>query len=58
VSEESGIRSTAVDGNLPRVLEIRSVEKMLLNLFLEPAVETNLFGLLRNLFGGKNDAEE
>ncbi|MDR1245455.1 MAG: diadenylate cyclase CdaA [Clostridiales Family XIII bacterium] len=58
VSEESGIISTAEDGKLTRFLDIRSVEKALLNLFLSPAVETSLFGLLRNLFGRKDDAEE
>jgi diadenylate cyclase len=58
VSEESGIISTAVDGKLTRFLDIKSVEKTLLNLFLSPTTETNLFGLLRNLFGGKSDAEE
>jgi diadenylate cyclase len=58
VSEESGIISTAVDGKLTRFLDIKTVEKTLLNLFLSPTTETNLLGLLRNLFGGKNDAEE
>jgi diadenylate cyclase len=58
VSEESGIISMAVDGKLTRFLDIRSVEKTLLNLFLSEATETNLFGLLRNLFGRKNHAEE
>jgi diadenylate cyclase len=58
VSEESGIISTAVDGKLTRFLDIKSIEKTLLNLFLSPTAETNLFGLLRNLFGGKSDAEE
>jgi diadenylate cyclase len=58
VSEESGIISTAVDGQLTRFLDIRSVEKMLLNLFLSPVAETNMLGLLRNLFGRKDDAEE
>jgi diadenylate cyclase len=58
VSEESGIISTAVDGKLTRFLDIKSVEKTLLNLFLSPAAETNLFGLLRNLFVRKTDAEE
>jgi diadenylate cyclase len=58
VSEESGIISTAEDGKLTRFLDIRSIEKTLLNLFLSPAVETSLFALLRNLFGRKNNAEE
>ncbi|MDR2356250.1 MAG: diadenylate cyclase CdaA [Clostridiales Family XIII bacterium] len=58
VSEESGIISTAVDGKLTRFLDIKSVEKTLLNLFLSPTTETSLLGLLRNLFGRKSDAEE
>jgi diadenylate cyclase len=58
VSEESGIISMAVDGKLTRFLDVRSVEKTLLNLFLSPEAETNLFGLLRGLFGRKSDAEE
>jgi diadenylate cyclase len=58
VSEESGIISMAVDGKLTRFLDIKSVEKTLLNLFLSPTAETNLFGLLRSLFGRKSDAEE
>jgi diadenylate cyclase len=58
VSEESGIISTAMDGKLTRFLDIKSIEKMLLNLFLSPTAETSLFGLLRNLFGRKKDAEE
>ena len=48
----------AVDGKLTRFLDIKSVEKTLLNLFLSPTAETNLFGLLRSLFGRKSDAEE
>jgi diadenylate cyclase len=58
VSEESGIISMATDGRLTRFLDIKSIEKTLLNLFLSPTAETNLFGLLRSLFGGKSDAEE
>jgi hypothetical protein len=48
----------AVDGKLTRFLDIRSVEKTLLNLFLSPTTETNLLGFLRGLFGRKSDAEE
>jgi diadenylate cyclase len=58
VSEESGIISMAVDGKLTRFLDIKSVEKTLLNLFLSPTAETSLLGLLRSIFGRKSDAEE
>jgi diadenylate cyclase len=58
VSEETGIISMAVDGKLTRFLDVRSVEKTLLNLFLSPTTETNMLGLLRSLFGRKSDAEE
>jgi diadenylate cyclase len=58
VSEESGIISMAVDGKLTRFLDIKSVEKTLLNLFLSEPADTSLFVLLRNLFRRKSDAEE
>ncbi|MDR3295251.1 MAG: diadenylate cyclase CdaA [Clostridiales Family XIII bacterium] len=58
VSEESGIISTAKDGTLTRFLDVKTVEKTLLNLFLAEKEETtNLFGVL-NLFKRKKDAEE
>jgi diadenylate cyclase len=57
VSEESGIISTAADGKLTRFLDIKSIEKTLLNLFLAKAGEEKTFHLL-NLFRRKKDAEE
>jgi diadenylate cyclase len=57
VSEESGIISTATDGNLTRFLDVKAIEKMLLNLFLSEADENKSFNLL-NFFKRKKDAQE
>lgn len=48
VSEESGIISIAVDGRLSRFLDIKTVEKTLLNIYLSqlPGDENNLFSKL------------
>ncbi|MDR3242501.1 MAG: diadenylate cyclase CdaA [Clostridiales Family XIII bacterium] len=57
VSEETGIISMAVDGRLARFLDIRTVEKKLLGVFLKETEEAPPLRLW-NLFKRKNDAEE
>lgn len=48
VSEETGIISIAIDGRLSRFLDIKTVEKILLNIYLSqlPGDENNLFSKL------------
>jgi len=53
VSEESGIISIAVDGNLTRFLDIKTVEKTLLNIYLSDKDEEKI-PLLKKLFGRDN----
>ncbi len=61
VSEETGIISIAVDGKLSRFLDIKTVEKTLLNLFLnatgdEKNVAAKSLAAIFNMLGRKNDA--
>lgn len=60
VSEETGIISIAVDGKLSRFLDIKTVEKTLLNLFLTASVEDKISAAknlvaIYNKIGKKND---
>lgn len=61
VSEETGIISIAVDGKLTRFLDIKTVEKTLLNLFLnvideEKNVAAKSLAAIFNKLGRKGDA--
>ena len=55
VSEETGIISLADNGKLNRFLDIKSVEKILLNLYLSGAKEDNMASFMSKL-GRKNNA--
>ena len=55
VSEETGIISLADNGKLNRFLDIKSVEKILLNLYLSGAKEDNITSFMSKL-GRKNNA--
>jgi len=55
VSEETGIISLADNGKLNRFLDIKSVEKILLNLYLSGAKEDNIASFMSRL-GRKNNA--
>src|SRR5665647_216617 len=55
VSEETGIISLADNGKLNRFLDIKSVEKILLNLYLSGAKEDNIASFMSKL-GRKNNA--
>lgn len=55
VSEETGIISLADNGRLNRFLDIKSVEKILLNLYLSGAKEDNIATFMSKL-GRKNNA--
>ena len=55
VSEETGIISLADNGKLNRFLDIKSVEKILLNLYLSGAKEDNIASFMSWL-GRKNNA--
>jgi len=57
VSEESGVISMATDGKLTRFLEIKAVEKTLLNIYLTETDVKNQFSLLDFFKRGKH-AEE
>ncbi|MDR1136419.1 MAG: diadenylate cyclase CdaA [Clostridiales Family XIII bacterium] len=57
ISEETGIISMAVDGKLTRFLDIKTVEKTLLNLYLADSDTGEQFNLI-NLFRRKRNAEE
>ena len=57
VSEESGIISMAIDGRLSRFLDIKTVEKTLLNVYLSKLPDENP-NLLSKLFKKKEDGRE
>jgi len=59
VSEETGIISMAVDGKLNRFLDLKTVEKFLLNMYLNELDEKQtLVQKIKNSFMGKNDGTE
>ena len=59
VSEETGIISVAKDGKLSRFLDAKTVEKILLNLYLsDQPEEDNLLSKFKNLLRRKDDASE
>lgn len=59
VSEETGIISIAVDGKLSRFLDIKTVEKTLLNIYLSQAhTEKVKVPFLDKILGRRKDAEE
>ena len=59
VSEETGIISVAKDGKLSRFLDAKTVEKILLNLYLsDQPEEDNLLAKFKNLLRRKDDASE
>lgn len=57
VSEETGIISIAIDGKLSRFLDIKTVEKTLLNTYLENDVESK-FSELKSKLGRRNNASK
>jgi diadenylate cyclase len=58
VSEETGIISIAIDGKLSRFLDIKTVEKTLLNLYLSQMADDDVKNFIAKLFkrkgGGSN----
>lgn len=59
VSEETGIISIAVDGKLTRFLDIKTVEKTLLNIYLSQVhTEKVKVPFLDKILGRRKDAEE
>lgn len=54
VSEESGIISIAVDGKLSRFLDIKTVEKTILNVYFREIEQTKQRKPLKNLFRRKS----
>ncbi|NLT48258.1 MAG: TIGR00159 family protein, partial [Clostridiales bacterium] len=57
VSEETGIISIAIDGKLSRFLDIKTVEKTLLNLYLSQMADDDVKNFISKLFkrnGGGN----
>ncbi len=59
VSEETGIISMAIDGKLTRFLDVKTVEKTLLNLYLtgEENRQAGTLGKIRHRLGGKNEGK-
>ena len=59
VSEETGIISIARDGKLSRFIDIKTVEKLLLNMYLNDQPEDDtLMAKFKNLLRRKDDASE
>ena len=53
VSEETGIISIAIDGKLSRFLDIKTVEKTLLNLYLSQMADDDVKNFISKLFRRK-----
>ena len=53
VSEETGAISVAQNGTLRRFLDLKTLEKMLLDIYIPAGDERSLFGRIKNLKGGK-----
>jgi diadenylate cyclase len=58
VSEETGIISIAIDGKLSRFLDIKTVEKTLLNLYLSQMANDVLKNFISKLFRRKGGGDE
>ncbi len=59
VSEETGIISMAVDGKLSRFLDLKTIEKYLLNMYLSKLDDSQSAWqkILKSIKGGSNEAE-
>ena len=57
VSEETGIISMAIDGKLSRFLDIKTVEKTLLNIYIEPDSDNKL-NELKNMIGRRKNVSK
>lgn len=57
VSEETGIISMAIDGKLTRFLDTKTVEKMLLNIYLETKPESKI-SEIKSKLGRRKEYEE
>lgn len=57
VSEETGIISTASDGRLSRFLEIKSVEKLLYDIYITSFEDTGRSGFLGGIFRRRNNEQ-
>ena len=53
VSEETGAISVAQNGTLRRFLDLKTLEKMLLDIYIPAGDNKNLFSKIKNLKGGK-----
>jgi diadenylate cyclase len=53
VSEETGAISVAQNGTLRRFLDLKTLEKMLLDIYITPGEDRNLLSILRNRKGGR-----
>ena len=58
VSEETGIISFAVDGKLTRYLDVKSAEKILLDLYIQNDDEPSRFNKIIEKMGRKKDEEQ
>jgi diadenylate cyclase len=58
VSEETGIISIAIDGKLSRFLDIKTVEKTLLNVYMSQLADDKSKNFFSRLFGNRGDKDE
>ncbi|NLP30846.1 MAG: TIGR00159 family protein [Clostridiales bacterium] len=58
VSEETGIISIAIDGKLSRFLDIKTVEKTLLNVYMSQLADDKSKNFFSKLFGNRGDKDE
>ena len=55
VSEETGAISVAQNGTLRRFLDLKTLEKMLLEIYIDSGESKDVFSIFRNLKGGRTD---
>lgn len=55
VSEETGAISVAQNGTLRRFLDLKTLEKMLLDIYIDSGDSRDVFSIFRNLKGGRNN---
>ncbi len=58
VSEESGVISVAQNGTLKRFLDLKTLEKMLLDIYITQYEDRGLFGKIKSLKGGRRSGAE
>ena len=57
VSEETGIISMASEGKLARFLDVKTIEKKLLSIYIDDIEETSISYTFKNFFRRKKNAK-